>query len=148
MAHAAKPAGRVGLLLCACTAVSVYNSLGSAASITPACCDPGGKAQREQPVRGGCIHTAACLSGDCYTCQHSIFWETAVKYEAPHPLTVTHVRILEYATGLMTFTVFNCYLLLTYVLDFIWFLTGFFFNTPLNLSKLPIWFNTMMKWKL
>lgn len=55
---AAKLAGRVGLHLCARTAVSVYNSLGAAASITPVCCDPGGNAQTEQPARGGCIHAA------------------------------------------------------------------------------------------
>lgn len=58
MAHRAKPAGSVGLHLCACTEVSSYNSLGTAASITPGCCDPGGNAQAEQPVRGGCFHAA------------------------------------------------------------------------------------------
>lgn len=58
MAHAAKLAGRVVLHLCAGTAVSIYNSLSSAASITPVCCDRGGNGQTEWPVRRGCIHTA------------------------------------------------------------------------------------------
>lgn len=37
--------GELGLPVCVCAAVSTYNTLDTAASITHDCCDAGGKAQ-------------------------------------------------------------------------------------------------------
>lgn len=81
MARAAKLAGKVGLHLCAWTAVSIYNSLGTAASITPVCCDPGGNAQTERTVRGGWLRLSVSW---LLHLSAVIFSEMSVKYEALH----------------------------------------------------------------
>lgn len=80
MARAGKLALRVWLHLCACTAVSIYNSLGTAASITPVCCDPAGNALTEQPVTGG----------------RGSLQRTVTSQQG------FSVEILEFATGIMT----------------------------------------------